>query len=87
MVCRKEEYIPEYEDIKHTMESGVHKPEMIADESVRVREDDFKQFMDVLRDICDKELNEGNEIAVDMTLERKFMSALSMGLGSLEGTM
>lgn len=60
---------------------GVSEPEIIADESVKVREDDFKRFKEVLRDICNKELEEGNEVAIDMTPGRKFMSALSMALG------
>jgi len=60
---------------------GVDEPEIIADESVKVREDDFKRFKEILKRICDKELDEGNEVAIDMTPGRKFMSALSMGLG------
>lgn len=60
---------------------GIPEPEIIADEGVKVREDDFKRFKKVLKDICDKELSEGNEVVVDMTPGRKFMSALSMGLG------
>ncbi len=78
------------EEVKRTVERmlkiilqsyGVSEPEVIADESVKVREDDFKKFRKVLKKICDEELNEGNEVAIDMTPGRKFMSALAMGLG------
>lgn len=60
---------------------GISEPEIIADESVKVREEDFQRFMNLLIAIRDKELHEGNEVAIDMTPGRKFMSALSMGLG------
>ncbi len=78
------------EEVKRTVERmleiilqnyGVSEPEVIADESVKVREDDFNRFMRVLKEICNEELNEGNEVAIDMTPGRKFMSALAMGLG------
>ncbi len=59
---------------------GIH-PEIIADESVKVDEDDFHNLIKMLAEIRDKELAEGNEIAVDMMPGRKFMSALSMYLG------
>ncbi len=63
---------------------GVPEPEIIADESVKVREDDFNKFKSVISEICNRELNEGNEVVIDMTPGRKFMSALAMVLGLLK---
>jgi len=67
--------------IRALLESYGVNPEIIADESVKVDEDDFPNLVKTLLRIKDKELEEGNEIAVDMTPGRKFMSALSMYLG------
>ena len=67
--------------IRALLESYGINPEIIADDSVKVNEDDFHNLIKTLARIRDKELEEGNEIAVDMTPGRKFMSALSMYLG------
>ena len=67
--------------IRILLESYGVSPEIIADESVKVNEDDFHELIRTLAEIRDRELSEGNEIAVDMTPGRKFMSALSMYLG------
>ncbi len=83
----------EVEEVKKTVERmlgiilqnyGVPELKIIADESVKVREDDFNKFKSVISEICNKELNEGNEVVIDMTPGRKFMSALAMVLGLLK---
>ncbi|EHP84224.1 hypothetical protein [Methanotorris formicicus] len=53
-------------------------------EDYKVNEEDFKTFANALKEIIIKEKKEGNEIAIDMTPGRKFMSAFSMFAG-LEG--
>ncbi|ENN95911.1 hypothetical protein J422_05254 [Methanocaldococcus villosus KIN24-T80] len=55
-----------------------------VDESYKVSEDDFKDFSNALKEIIVKEKKRGNEVAIDMTPGRKFMSALSMFAG-IEG--
>jgi len=77
---RKEKELAE-EMIKVVLESYGVNPEIVADDSVKVDENDFLGLVKMLREIKDKELEEGNEIAVDMTPGRKFMSAISMYLG------
>ena len=67
--------------IRALLESYGVNPEIIANDSVKVNEDDFHNLIKTLARIRDKELEEGNEIAVDVTPGRKFMSALSMYLG------
>jgi len=54
---------------------------IIIDDTYRVDEEDFKIFTKTLTEIIKKEKLEGNEIAIDMTPGRKFMSAFSMYAG------
>ncbi len=79
LVEKEKEIVKEL--IRVLLESYGVNPEIIADESVKVDEDDFHNLIKTLAEIRNKELAEGNEIAVDMTPGRKFMSALSMYLG------
>ncbi len=60
---------------------GVPEPEIIADDSTKVHEEDFRRLAELLLSIRRKELREGNEIAIDMTPGRKFMSAIAMFMG------
>jgi len=95
--CRKGEFVPErvyliwnegVEREKEVVEKavrlilesyGVRNPKIIAGDETKVREDDFSGLRDLLYKI--KGLEQGNEVAVDMTPGRKFMSALLMGVG------
>lgn len=97
LACRKGEFVPErvyliwnegVEREKEVVEKavrlilesyGVRNPEIIAGDETKVREDDFSGLRDLLYKI--KGLEQGNEVAVDMTPGRKFMSALLMGVG------
>lgn len=44
-------------------------------------EDDMNSFADILRNVVQNVVSEGNEVAVDITPGRKFMSAFAMILG------
>ncbi|AEH24482.1 hypothetical protein [Pyrococcus yayanosii] len=57
------------------------------DDTHKVDEEDFRTFTKTLAEIIKREKLEGNEIAIDMTPGRKFMSAFSMyaGIEGVEG--
>lgn len=67
---------------KIVTEFGVEEVE-IKEENAN--EEEFKTFAKTIGNIVKKEKEEGNEIAVDMTPGRKFMSAFVMYLGIGEG--
>ncbi|ALM76270.1 hypothetical protein [Thermococcus barophilus] len=57
------------------------------DDTHKVDEEDFRTFTKTLAEIIKREKLEGNEVAIDMTPGRKFMSAFSMyaGIEGVEG--
>jgi len=96
--CKTGEYVPEriYLIVNKVVEEKGHvdtvkswidrilreygvEPEIITKYA---EETDFGEFAKILGGIVKKEKLEGNEVALDMTPGRKFMSALAMYLGT-----